>query len=146
GDLVVNSTLSNGILILFFVSALIAFLVPFFTDKVGGRLSFKFEPATLKTFGVLLVVMMALYLAGNTWKFADVNGLKFFAIGLIVPFLLARIAMPPRLTGVLLLLASVLVSEIVPVDELGMPIVSMLVGITTWKLAENYMFAVLPSL
>jgi hypothetical protein len=138
----VVSTLSTGILILFFVSALLAFLVPFFSDRVAGQLSFRPEGGALKHFGILLAAFVILFILAQLWKIVDLSGLGYFAIGLIVPFLLARFGLPPRLVGVLLLLVSVLVTVVLPATTAGNPAISLLLGITTWKLSENLIFSV----
>jgi hypothetical protein len=138
----VVSTLSTGILVFFFVCVLIAFLTPFFSDRVAGQLSFHPERGALKNFAILIGAFCVLFGLAHWWHVMDITGLGYFSIGLIVPFVLARLGLPARLVGVALLLVSVLVSVFLPGEAAGNPTVSMLLGVTTWKLAENMMFSV----
>lgn len=129
------ATLSTGALGVFGAAVLIAFLVPFMSQGVGKQLGWRMTWADLKRFALILFPFVLLFVAGQIFQFEAANMLRYFAIGAAVPFVLSRINFPPQLTGILLLLLSVLAS--VTTDMSGLPAVAVMSGLVVWKLGEN---------
>jgi hypothetical protein len=129
------ATLSTGVLGVFSAAALIAFLAPFFSEKVAGRLSWQLKWLDVKRYALVLLPFVLLFGAGQHFGFDAANALRFFAIGAAVPFVLARLGFPARLLGILLLLLSVLLSATVEMS--GMPQVALMAGLVVWKLSER---------
>ncbi|HEY9868901.1 MAG TPA: hypothetical protein V6D08_07025 [Candidatus Obscuribacterales bacterium] len=129
------ATLSTGVLGVFAAAALIAFLTPFLTEKVGSRLSWQLQWLDVKRYALVLLPFVLLFGAGQYFGFEAANSLRFFALGAALPFVLARLGFPDRLLGILLLLLSVLLTATVDVG--GMPLPALMAGLVVWKLTDS---------
>jgi len=145
------ATLSMGALGVFGAACLIAFLTPFVTQGVGKQLGWQMTWPDLKRFALIVAPLVLLFVGGQFLELEGGGTLRFFAMAAAVPFLLSRLNFPAQLTGILLLLLTVLVT--VSMDVSGLPSVAIIAGLVTWKLGENLLLRetatledVLPSL
>lgn len=128
-------TLSTGVLGVFAAVALIALLTPFFTEKVGSRLSWQLQWLDVKRYALVLLPFVLLFGAGQYFGFEAAKALRFFALGAVLPFVLARLGFPDRLLGIFILLLSVLLTATLDVG--GMPLVALMAGLAVWKLTDS---------
>src|ERR1043166_4863278 len=129
------TTLSMGALAVFGVAVLVAFLTPFVTQAVGKQLAWQMTWTDLKRFACVLVPLLLLFVIGQVVQLPAANTLRYFALGAAVPFLLSRLSFPTPMTGILMLLLSVLLT--VTADSSGLPCVAIVSGLVVWKLCEN---------
>ncbi len=130
-------SLSTGILILFAVSCLVAFIVPFATEGVLKQIGFDRIVPGLGAFALVALPFAALFgIAAGCG--ADVSAMvPGFAVASVVSFLLSRINLPAHLRGILLLAGCVLMTINTSVDAIATPVAAVLMGLLSWKIADN---------
>jgi hypothetical protein len=133
-------------LILFAVAALVAFAFPFFKDGTYKQLTFVPDMARLKSFAVVLLPFLALMAAAQSFKIEAGSTLRYFAGAAMLPFIFARLKLPPRLSGVLLLAAAVVLTRF-DASSAGAPACfAVIAGLLIWKVAENLLLGAESSL
>lgn len=131
------ATLSTGILVLFAVAALVAFAVPFYREAAYKQLTWVPEWSAVKSFAAVLFPFLVLLGAAQFFKIGAGDSLRYLALGAVVPFILTRLNIPARLTGVLLLALTVLLTWFFKEASVAPVCFALISGMTVWKLAEN---------
>ncbi len=139
------STLSTGTLVLFALAALIAFLVPFIREAAYKQLTWLPEWQAVKRFAAVLLPFLLLALLAQYFKIAAGDALRYLAAGALVPFFLARLSLPARLNGIILLAMTVALTCLVK-DATAVPACFALIcGAAVWKVSENLLIGAVSS-
>lgn len=135
------ANLSTNILILFGISAALAFFFPLVRDGVLKGLSLKGLGPALLPFAFIIVPFAALFGLGAFLQLPVSTTLPCFAGAAILSFLLARTGMPSSLRGVLLLVASFALTWFLNGEVFAQGIAAAILGLITAKIADNLLFA-----
>lgn len=135
------STLSTGVLVLFAFASVVALAVPFVTQKAGQQMSLRCEWPAVRCFAALLFPVLALFGLGQFLNIEAAQDLRYLAIAAVVPFLLARVSMPPQLRGIFLLALTVVATWLLPNTALSPTCFAIIAGLAVFKVAENLMLA-----
>ncbi len=133
----------SGVLILFAISSLLAFLLPFIKDGFYKQLSFAGLLKALPAFLLTAAPMCALYAIGWHFKVDAAASFPYFIGAMTLAFVLSRIGLPAQLRGILILCASVPVTMYTTAEDSSYLMVagSALLGLITWKFVENLYLA-----
>lgn len=127
----------SGVLILFALSSLMAFLLPFIKDGYYKQLSFAGVLKSLPAFLLTAAPMCALYAIGWHFKVDVAASFPYFIGALTLAFILSRTGLPASLRGILILAGAVPVTLNLPVDNTHIPVAAAMMGLISWKFVEN---------
>src|SRR5271154_1684557 len=135
------SILPTEVLLFFLVSVAVAFLVPFFCDGIAKQVKPQFDMLSLKYLACFLAPFLAIFCLGQYLESTVSSGLSCFALGAIVPFVLTRFNFGPRLSGILILVASVLATMVLHPSNPGEQLLCVLSGVIVWKTLDMFFFS-----
>ena len=135
------ANLSHNILILFGISAALAFFFPFVRDGVLKQLSAQGLGKSTIAFVVAMLPFAAMFgLASYLQMNVAVSG-PAFAGAAILAFVLSRVGLPAVYRGIVLLAASVALTSFTPADVLVSAASAAALGLLAAKLLDNLLFA-----
>ncbi len=135
------ANLSPNILILFAISAALAFFFPLVRDGVIKQLSLKPLLAVLVPIAIVLIPFAGLFgLAALLGLSVNVSVPCFFCAALLT-FIVNRIGLSGQLRGVLLLVLSVIFTYCLPAEGMQTPVAAAILGLLVAKVADNTLFA-----
>ncbi len=137
-------TLSTPIFSLFIFASLAAFFFPFLKNKLFKQLSLKSFSSTAPIAGAVLVAFSVLFGLGNLFSLNTVNYIAYFALGFAALYALNNIGLTARLTGVVLLFASLILTLNLSGQVDNLNLVAIACGAMAWKLIENLFWEARP--
>jgi hypothetical protein len=135
--LLIMVAMPSGVLILFALSSLMAFLLPFIKDRFYKQLSLAGLVKSLPAFLLTAAPMCALYAIGWHFKVDAAASFPYFIGALTLAFVLSRTGLPAQLRGILILAGAVPVTLNLPVDNTHLPVAAAMMGLISWKFVEN---------
>jgi hypothetical protein len=131
------ANLNTNILILFGISAALAFFFPMIRDGVAKQLSAKGIVASLVPFLLTLLPFAAMFgLAAYLQMNVAVTAPAFFGASLL-GWLLGRVGLPPLYRGILLASASVAFTCLMPSEGIAEPVAAAMLGLLATKFLDN---------
>ena len=131
----------NSSLYLFFGVAAFSLIWRIARDKDWKN----FQPANFQTsgafIGLLSAVSIALFAALNALKADYLAGGVYFIGSFLLGFVLSELNLAPFSRSLILLMASVGLTQLIPHDQLLMPLSCTLAGLSVWKLSSNLLRA-----
>lgn len=125
------------ILIIFAVFSALGFSLRFFKDGVWKQLTLKPVAQRLPLFALIMLPFVGLFLVGQQFGVSAAEGLPFFGGAVVLSYLLSALNLPSYLRGILLLVASVALSQLGAPESTIVGLGSALVGLLAYKLTEN---------
>ncbi len=122
---------------LFAVAVVVSFAFPFFKDGIYRQLTWRPDLAAWGGFAAVLAPFLLLLAAAQFLKIGAGESLCYLAVGAVLPFVLTRLNIPPRLMGILLLATMVLITWFFKDAAAAPACFALLGGLTVWKSAEN---------
>lgn len=130
-------TIHPGVLIFFVISCLISFAVPFLKDGVLKQLTHKAILASLVPFIVMTLPFAALFGLAVYLSVPVVDTLPCFLGAATLTFLLSKCGLPPRLVGVLLGAAALILTMHAPTQGGVMMLSAALLGLVVPSVGES---------
>ncbi|HEY9681698.1 MAG TPA: hypothetical protein V6C86_08955 [Oculatellaceae cyanobacterium] len=100
-----------------------------------------FQPANFQTSGIFIGIMslisIAFFAALNTFKSDYLLGGAYFLGSFLLGFLLSELNLAAFSRSLILLMASVCLTQLVPHDHLLMPLSCTIAGLSVWKISSN---------
>lgn len=137
-------TLSTPIFTLFIFASLAAFFFPLIKNKLFKQLSIKSFKSTAPIASAVLLAFCLLFGFGNVFALNTANYIGYFALGFAALYALNNIGLTARLTGIVLLFGSVMLTLNMPEQADNLNLVAIACGAMTWKLIENLFWEARP--
>jgi hypothetical protein len=104
-----------------------------------------FQPANFQTTGIFIAILslvsIALFAALNVFRAGYLVGGVYFVGSFLLAFLLSELSLAPFSRSLVLLMASVGLTQLVPHDQLLMPLSCTIAGLSVWKMSSNLLRA-----
>lgn len=130
----------DPILITFIIMSISGFFLRFFKDGVWKQLSMKPLMQRLPLFASIMLPFIGLFIVGQQFGVAAAAGLPYFGGAILLSYLLSALNLPSYLRGILLLAASVALTQFGASDANIIGLGSALTGLLAHKLIENLSF------
>ncbi|MBY0546714.1 MAG: hypothetical protein K2W95_05450 [Candidatus Obscuribacterales bacterium] len=131
---------ADPILITFIITSISGFFLRFIKDGVWKQLSVKPLMQRFPLFASIMLPFIGLFVVGQQFGVAAAAGLPYFGGAILLSYLLGALNLPSYLRGILLLAASVALTQFGAADANIIGLGSALTGLLAHKLIENLSF------